>query len=67
MAKLIASGAVKAEITMAAFHGDVDWEAELDPDLVEAARAANVGIVVCHYDKFTDEGAPLAVWVLGGP
>ena len=67
VAKLIASGAVNAEITMAAFHGDVDWDAELDPDLVEAARAANVGIVVCHYDKFTEEGAPLAVWVLGGP
>ncbi len=60
MAKLVASGAVLAEINLAAFHGDVAWEAELDPALVEAARAANVGIVVEHYDKFTDDGSPLA-------
>ncbi len=61
LARLIASGAVEAEIDLAAFHGDVDWEAQLDPALVAAARAANVRIIVVHYDKFTDEGAPLAV------
>ena len=61
LARLIASGAVDAEIDLAAFHGDVDWEAQLDPRLVAAARAANIRMVVEHYDKFTDEGAPLAV------
>lgn len=63
LARLIASGAVDAEINLAAFHGEVDWEARLAPDLIEAARAANVRIIVEHYDKFTDEGAPLAVRV----
>ena len=61
LARLIASGAVEAEIDLAAFHGDVDWEARLDPMLVKAAHAANIRIIVEHYDKFTDEGAPLAV------
>jgi hypothetical protein len=61
LARLIASGAVEAEIDLAAFHGDVDWEAQLDPQLVAAARAANIRMIVEHYDKFTDEGAPLAV------
>jgi len=61
MGKLIASGAVEAEIDLAAFRGQVAWEDELDGVLVEAARAANVGIVVEHNDKFTDEGVPLAV------
>lgn len=61
LARLIASDAVKAEIDLAAFHGDIDWETQLDPRLVASARAAKVRIVVVHYDKFTDEGAPLAV------
>jgi len=61
LARLIASGAVEAEIDLAAFRGDVDWEAQLDPALIKAARAANIRIIVEHYDKFTAEGAPLAV------
>jgi hypothetical protein len=60
LARLIASGAVEAEIDLAAFHGEVAWEAHLAPRLIQAARAANVKIIVAHYDKFTDEGAPLA-------
>lgn len=61
LASLLACGAVKAEIDLAAFHGDVDWEGQLDPALIEAVRALNVKLIVVHYDKFTDEGAPLAV------
>ena len=61
MSKLIASGVIEAEIDLAAFRGEVAWEDELDPALVAAVKAANVRIVVEHYDKFTVEGAPLAV------
>ena len=61
LARLIASGAVEAEIDLAAFHGNVDWESKLDPRLVAETRAANIRLIVEHYDKFTDEGAPLAV------
>jgi len=61
MAKLIGSGAVEAAFDLAAFHGEIAWEDELDPALVAAAKAANVRIVIEHYDKFTDSGAPLAV------
>lgn len=61
LARLIANGSVRAEIDLAAFHGDIDWEAELSPSLIEAVHAANIELWICHYDKFTDEGAPLSV------
>jgi hypothetical protein len=61
MAKLIASGVVDAEIGLAAFRGEINWEDELDPAIIDAARMANVDVVIEHYDKFTDEGAPLSL------
>jgi hypothetical protein len=63
LGRLIASDAVEAEICLTAFHGDVPWEARLAAGLIQAARVANVKIVVEHYDKFTEQGEPLTVSV----
>jgi len=61
LSQMIASGDVEAEISLTAFHGNVEWEAQLDPALNEAVRAANVRLFIEHYDKFDEKGAPLAV------
>jgi hypothetical protein len=61
LAPLIASGEIRAEIDLAAFSGHMPWESGLDPVLVEAARVANVALWIEHYDRFTEDGRPLAV------
>lgn len=61
LAAALASDEASGQLIVAAFQGEIDWEGGLLPDLVAEAKAMHLQVGIEHYDRFTDEGAPL--WV----